>query len=146
MEITDEQAHLVAESLVLDLGNVADLNGNDVEAFFLVYSASAPNTDAAVASNGSVFSNLSSGNSITINSDGTISIGGRVIDPKIYSKDTYASSAAFGLGASGKDIGDAAYLYSADKTAEVSSMVTMEGILAHMIKYSECQDPEAEAQ
>ncbi len=146
MEITDEQAHLVAESLVLDLGNVADLNGNDVEAFFLVYSASVPNADAAVTSNGSVFSNLSSGNSITINSDGTISIGGRVIDPKIYSKDTYALSAAFGLGSSGKDIGDAAYLYSADKTAEVSSMVTMEGILAHMRKYSECQDPEAEAQ
>ncbi|MBE6584492.1 MAG: hypothetical protein E7649_05895 [Ruminococcaceae bacterium] len=146
MLISNEEAMTVAESLVSDLGNLSDLEADDVEEFFLVYSAAAPASDTVYTGNGSAYVGLSAGNSIAVNSDGTITIGDRVLDPAIYNTNNYAASAAFKLGESGAEIGDAAYLYSAEKTAEISTMVTLEEILSHVNKYSDCEDAETEAQ
>ncbi len=148
IEITAEEATVVAESLVSDLGNISGLQAESVEEFFLVYSASAtaPDEDSAYTGTGSSFSSLATVNSVTGNSNGTITIGDRVLDSGIYNNGNYKSSAAYRMGLSGESIGDAAYLYSAKKMGENSKMVTLEGIMAHIRKYSECDDPNAEAQ
>ena len=139
------QALTLADSMLLDLSGITDLQGEPVEEFFLVYSAAAPDKEGTLyTGNGSAFGALSSHTSITVNSDGTISVGDRVL--KTYNAANYGKSAAYQLGLSGADIGDAYYLYSAKETASHSSMITLDVILSHINSYSSCEDPDAEAQ
>ena len=144
LEIGQDQALVLADSMIADLGSISNIGGDVVEEFFLVYSASAPAHDAYYSGNGSGYSSLASANAISVNSDGTISIGDRVL--KTYNAANYGKSAAYKLGQSGEDIGDAEYLYSAKKTAERSSIVTLDVIISHVNSYGDCEDPDAEAQ
>lgn len=144
IELENEQALTLADSMLLDLGNVSDLQGDTVEEFFLVYSAAAPDKDVLYTGGGTPVTTVSSVTMITVNPDGTISVGDRVL--KTYNAANYGKSAAYQLGQSGADIGDAYYLYSAKKTAEHSSIVTLDVILSHVNSYGDCSDPDMEAQ
>lgn len=144
LEIEEDQALVLADSLISDLGSISNIGGDIVEEFFLVYSASAPANDAYYSGSGNSYSSLSSENAISVNSDGTISIGDRVLQN--YNAANYGKSAAYKLGQSGESIGDAEYLYSAKKTAERSSVVTLDVILSHVNSYADSKDLDLEAQ
>ncbi len=145
LEITAEQASIVAEALVADLGNVQELKNDHVEEFFVVHYGASPSENAELTGNGSYFEALAASSSITVNPDGTVTVGSRDLTTGVYTNSNYADSAAFKLGSSGKDIGDAKYLYSPELIGERSALVTLDMIFAHLRKYSECEDPDEEA-
>lgn len=144
LEIGNDQALILAESIIADLGSISNINDEVVEEFFLVYSASAPENDVYYSGSGNSYTSLSRENAITVNSDGTISIGDRVL--KNYNAANYGKSSAYKLGRSGGSIGDAECLYSAKKTAERSCVVTLDVILSHVHSYKDSTDLESEAQ
>ena len=144
--ISDEEAHTVSEAILRDLGGVSDLQSSDVEDFFIVYSVASLGSSLTYAPGGAAYGTLSAENGLTVNPDGTVSVGDRVLNKNIYSASNYDHSAAYEMGKSGKPVGDADHLASAADLAEVSTVVTLEKILEHVHKYSDCQDPDAEAQ
>ena len=78
---------------------------------------------------------------LVVNPDGTITVNGKVLQN--YNANNYSESAAYKMGKGHEDFGDADSLYSAGSMK--SSLVTMDDILSHITKYSDCADPDAEA-
>jgi hypothetical protein len=142
VEVDAEAAQSLALGLMNDFASNGELSGEDVEEFFLIYSAAAP-SDVVYSQNGSAFDLVADteGNKLVINSDGTVSVGDRVL--KNYNFNNYADSAAYRMGTQHVDIGDADTLYSAESMK--SSIITLEEICANVKKYSDCADPDGEA-
>lgn len=131
----------IAESIIKDLGSNPDVTGEDVSEFFTIYAIASEESDAKAGGNG--FDNLaSSTGGIVVNSDGTISVNGKVL--KNYNAYNYSNSAAYTSGQSHNDFGDAATLYSAESMK--SSLITLDDLLSHVKKYSDCEDPDAETE
>ncbi len=129
----------ITDSILCDLGSKSNVSGEDISEFFTIYAIASENSD--VRASGSGFDLLADEERrIVINTDGTISVGGKVL--KNYNARNYGESAAYTMGKEHADFGDAATLYSAQ--AMKSSLVTLEDILSHVTKYSDCTDPDAE--
>ncbi len=140
--VVDGQAaeHITA-SIIADLGNNGRLDSSDIKEFFMIYAIASGAANSSVEAAG--FEHLSEDSfKIVNNPDGTISIGGVVLEN--YNSSNYGSSAAYVMGKSHIDIGDAAYLYSSGSMK--SSLLTFEDIVANVKKYSDCADPDLEAQ
>ncbi len=141
VEIGGHASEDIAASIVGDLGGNSSLEGSDVKEFFMIYAIANGNADSSASING--FDFLSDDEfKIVCNPDGTISVGGVVL--KNYTYANYSSSQAYTMGKNHVDIGDAATLYSAE--AMKSSLITFDDILSNVKKYSDCADPDAEAQ
>ena len=140
VEVEEYVVSSAAESIIADLGNISGLESTDVQEFFMVYAAANGNAGSSASRSG--FDYLSDTEyKISVNSDGTISIGDYVL--KNYNYANYSSSMAYTMGQAHVDLGDAAFLYSAE--AMKSSLITFEDILANVKKYGDCADPEGEA-
>ncbi len=140
VEVEEYVVSSAAESLIADFGNISGLEGTDVQEFFMVYAAANGNAGSSASRSG--FDYLSDTEyKISVNPDGTISIGDYVL--KNYNYANYSSSMAYTMGQAHVDLGDAAFLYSAE--AMKSSLITFEDILANVKKYGDCTDPEGEA-
>lgn len=136
---------LVVDGILGDLGRNEYVEANDVEEFFAVYASAAAQSEGSAKVGGYSFELLSAENSyipeITVNEDGTVSIGDRVL--KNYNATTYSDSKAYNMGRAHENIGGAATLFSAETM--VSSIVTVDDIMKFIGKYSDCEDIEAEA-
>lgn len=140
-----EAAEHIVAGILADLGDIYSVKGSDVEEFFMMYAVSAGNgsiDDAASDSRGDTESLADSEIKLVLNVDGTVSIGDRVL--KNYNAANYSDSTAFIMGKNGIGIGDARTLYSAKSMN--SSLVMLNEICLHMKKFSECADPNAEAE
>ena len=131
----------IAASIINDLGSKGEVNGDDVSEFFTVYAIASEESDARANGNGLDRLGDASSN-VVVNEDGTISVNGKVL--KNYNADNFTSSSAYKSGAQHDNFGDAATLYSAQSMK--SSLVTLDDILAHVKKYSDCADPDAETE
>ena len=141
VEVSGRASEDIAASIIGDLGDIRSLEGSDVREFFMIYAIANGNTESSAAISGfEVLSNVEY--NIVCNPDGTISVGGVVLENYTYAN--YSTSKAYTMGKEHVDIGDAASLYSAESMK--SSLITFEDILANVTKYSDCADPDAEAQ
>jgi len=141
VEVDGQASVDIAESILADLGEVTALEGSDIREFFVIYAIANGNAGSSASVPGYAY--LSSNNyEIVVNPDGTISVGDLVFENYNYAN--YLSSQAYLMGKRHIDIGDASSLYSAE--AMKSSLITFEDILANVKKYSDCADPDAEAQ
>ncbi len=141
IEISGEAAANVSRSIVADLGGLDSVSASDVEEFFTVYAVASGMADDEMRGNGYSFDMLSTTLGFTVNSDGTVSVGDRVLNN--YTADNYLASSAFVMGNTGVDFGGAATLMSAETM--VSSIITMEDIMNFIGSYADCEDIEAEA-
>lgn len=134
-------AENIAAGIIADLGDIYFVKSSDVEEFFMVYAVAAKD-DLSASSNEANASveKISSENRLVIDPDGTVRIGDRVL--KNYDRG-YGESKAFIMGKNGDGIGDASTLYSAESMK--SSLVVLDEICSHMKRFSECEDPDAEA-
>lgn len=130
----------VTEGLIEDLG--AKTTGNAVKEFFIIYHfAVGEAQESAKVENGMAYLSASE-EGIVENSDGTISVNGKVLE--YYNADNYKESKAYEMGSDNIDVGDAATFYSANTLK--STVVTAEEILKDLGHYSDCTDPIAESQ
>ena len=131
----------VADGLIADLGNGA--SGESVKEFFMLYHFALDESGESASANSSV-EYLSSSNSegIVVNGDGTVSVGGVVLE--YYNAYNYRSSKAYNMGADNVDIGAADTFYSAK--AVKSTVLTAEDILGSLGSYGMCDDAIGEAQ
>ena len=139
VEVHGHTAEYIAASVVGDLGNTNNLEGSDVQEFFMIYAVAngTPSSSAALE-----YDFLSDDElKIVCNPDGTISIGGTVLEN--YSSDNYGTSYAYTMGKEHVNIDDAATLYSAESMK--SSLITLDDIVNNLKKYSDCSDPDVEA-
>jgi hypothetical protein len=143
VNVDGDALNTITDSIIADLGDNAELTGADIEEFFIVYAVASASDEAYTAS-GVQFDTLSETdeNKIIVNTNGTISVGGRVL--KNYTADNYLDSCAYRFAKAGIDIGDALSLSSADTM--ISSMITLEDIMKNITKYSDCDDFELEAE
>ncbi len=131
----------VADGLIADLGNGA--SGESVKEFFMLYHFALDESGESASANSGV-EYLSSSNSegIVVNGDGTVSVGGVVLE--YYNSYNYRSSKAYNMGADNVDIGAADTLYSANTIK--STVLTAEDIIGSLGSYGMCDDAMAEAQ
>ena len=131
----------ITDSIIADLGDKSNVTGEDVSEFFTIYAVANESSDAGLGFNG--FDALAGKETtLVVNPDGTITVNGKVL--KNYNANNYSESAAYKMGKDHADFGDADSLYSAGSMK--SSLVTMDDILSHITKYSDCADPDAEAE
>jgi len=142
VDIGGEAATNVSHSIVTDLGGLEIVTASDVEEFFTVYAVASAQADEEARGRGYSFDKLSSTLDFTVNADGTVSVGDRVL--KNYTAENYLTSSAFVMGNTGADFGGAATLMSAETM--VSSIITMEDIMSFIGSYADCEDIEAEAE
>ncbi len=140
VEVDGQASKNITKSIIADLGGHGTLEGDDIKEFFTVYAIAYTVAPSGAASLGVEYLSDESID-ITVNSDGTVSVGGVVL--KNYTAADYKSSAAYVMGKDGVDIGDAATLYSA--ASMKSSHITLADISKYIKKYADCADPEAEA-
>ena len=141
VEVEGQASRDIAASIVADLGDTRNLEGSDVREFFVIYAIANGNADSSASISGyEVLSDKE--NKLVCNPDGTISVGDLILEN--YTVSNYGDSMAYTMGKTHVDIGDAATLYSAD--AMKSSLITFEDILANVKRYTDCADPDGEAQ
>lgn len=141
VEVSDEATLSITESILTDLGSISDLEGEDVEEFFIVYAAAYETSDLDAGSAFELLANKVGGFEVDPD-NGTISVNGRTL--KNYRASNYGDSAAFKMGREHVDFEDARTLYSAESMK--SSLITMSDIMAGIKKFSDCDDPDAEAE
>ena len=141
IEVGGDALDHIAEGLIADLGDEA--TGDSVKEFFMIYHFAIDETGESVASESDVeYLTSSDSEGIVVNGDGTISIGGVVLER--YNANNYSSSSAYTMGAQQINIGGAATLYSAATVK--STLLTAEDILSGLGNYGDCDDAVAEAQ
>ncbi len=142
--IDGEAVSHIADSIVNDLGNMSYVSAEDVSEFFTVYAIAKAEADNGMSGKGYRFDILSDSNvpTFTFNSDGTVSVDGRVL--KNYSAYNLQASAAFNMGNRGWDLGAIDTLFSAE-TME-SQMITMEQLLSLLGQYSDIENIDAEVE
>ena len=141
VEVGGQASHNIAESIIADLGDIPALDGSDVREFFVIYAVANGNADSSASLAG--YEALSDKeNKLICNPDGTVSVGDLILEN--YTSSNYGDSMAYIMGKAHVDIDDAATLYSAE--AMKSSLITFEDILANVKKYTDCADPDGEAQ
>lgn len=143
--VSGEAAESIAESMVSDLGDLGNVSADDVSEFFAVYTLGAGVPQSETRGNGYTFDLLGNEDddfSVEFTSDGRIVINGKEL--KNYKASNLEGSAAYGMGKRGENIGDAAYLYSADSMK--STLITMEDIVSQMSKYADSEDVQKEAE
>lgn len=141
VEVEGQVATDIAVSLIGDLGKERSLEGSDVKEFFMIYAIANGNAGSSASISGfEVLSNVDY--KIVCNPDGTISIGNTVL--KRYNYSNYSTSKAYVMGKEHVDLGDAAYLYSAESMR--SSLIVLKDILANVKRYNECAEPDTEAE
>lgn len=129
----------ITESIIYDLGSKSEVDGETVSEFFIIYAVAAADSDMSAGASGFDFL-ASEDKKIVINSDGTITVAGKVL--KNYNAANYGDSAAYTMGRQHADFGDASTLFSS-KTMK-SSLITLDDILSHLTRYSDCADPDEE--
>ncbi len=156
VEVSGDVSSSIASGLIADLGAKTDLDRDDIIEFFTMY-AVAQETKTVCSKNGVSFDMLSDESGIvSFNPDGTISVGGRVLEN--YTEADYKSSSAYKMGESGVDLGNASDLYSVENMSELwesLNLINLDDILSDnnpdddiikgIKKYSDCEDPEAAA-
>lgn len=141
IEVKGEALDHVTEGLMSDLKG--QVNATAVKEFFMLYHSGAVMDDPSAEAEGGVeYLTSGSDNEIVVNADGTISIGGVVLE--YYNASNYQDSKAIIFGSQHVSIGDAETLYSA-KTVK-STVLTAEDILAGMGHYGSCGDAIAESE
>ncbi len=124
VEVSDEAAQHIAESMLDDLGNISDVQNDAVEEFFMMYAAANHANGAALSYSG--FETLAQEN-FNLSTDpttGAVMMGDYVF--KYYDAYTYDQSAAFAAGRDNVDFGDADTLYSAQSMK--SKIITLADI------------------
>ncbi len=142
ISVEGEAASNISQSIVKDLGDKSHVTADDVSEFFAVYAAAREGSgrEARRTENGFMYLSDSQIPTFTVNADGTVSIGDRVLTN--YSADSLRASAAFSMGADGVDFGNAASLFSPDTM--VSDMITMDTIVSLLGQYGDCENIEEE--
>ena len=141
VEVSGEALDKVCEGLVADLGDKSKLTASDLKEFFMIYAIASE--QAASVTYGSGYDMLASKvPTIKVNSDGTISVDGVVLNN--YNSSNYKDSEAYGMGMLGVDFEGAASLYSAESME--STLITMADLMATISKYSDCADISAESE
>ena len=141
IEVGGDSLYCIAEGLIADLGDGA--TGDSVKEFFMIYHFAIDETEESAAAGSDVeYLTSSDSEGIVVNGDGTISIGGVVLEH--YNANNSRSSNAYTMGAQQINIGDAAALYSAATVK--STLLTAEDILSGLGNYGDCDDAVAEAQ
>lgn len=140
VEVSGDTLDKVCEGLIADLGSKIPVYGSDVKEFFAIYAVAEAQHAASGADTGYDMLATNKAPAIMFNSDGTISVGGVVLQN--YTAESFRSSYAYRMGSRGVDLEGAATLYSAE--AMESTLVTVEDLTSSMTKYGDCPDINAE--